>query len=95
MIIRSEKQYEDVDYNIKYEPNYCIDIEFTGVEFISLPSNINGLNIRKEQDIYLFNENKEYYVKASFCRVGVSQFDYTQDKISDLSLEYEEIIYMT
>lgn len=92
LIIRSEKQYDDVDYQIKYDPNCTIDIELSGVEFISLPDNIDGLDIRKENGIYRFNENTEHYVKASSCRIGINQFDHTQDRISDLSLDYDETI---
>jgi hypothetical protein len=92
MIIRSEKQYDDVEYSSKYSPNCTIDIEFSGIEFISLPDNLNGLNIRKENGIYRFDENNEHFVKASSCRIGISQFDHTQDRISDLSLEYDKIL---
>lgn len=92
LIIRSEKQYHEVEYLNKYSPNCTIDIEFYGVEFISLPDSLNGLNIRKENGIYRFDENKEHYIKASSCRIGISQFDHTQDRISDLSLEYDEIL---
>ena len=92
MIIRSEKQYDDVEYLIKYSPNCTIDIEFSGIEFISLPDNLNGLNIRKENGVYRFDENKEHFVRASSCRIGISQFDHTQDRLSDLSLEYDEIL---
>ena len=91
MIIRSERQYHDVDYPIRFEPNCTIDIEFSGVEFISLPEKMNGLKIRKENGVYRFDENKEHTIKASSCIIGVSQFDHTQDRISDLSLEYDEI----
>jgi len=89
LIIRSEKQYHDVEYHFKYDPNCTIDIEFSGVEFISLPDIMNGLNIRKENEVYRFDDNKGHYVKASSCIIGVSQFDQTQDRISDLSLEYD------
>ncbi|MFI1745530.1 hypothetical protein [Thalassobellus sediminis] len=93
LIIRSEKQYEDVEYPVKYDPNCTLDIELSGVEFISLPDSFDGLKIRKEENgIYRFNENTEYYVKASSCRIGVSQFDHTQDRISDSSLKYDEIL---
>ena len=92
LIIRSEKQYHDVEYPIKYDPNCTIDIEFSGVEFISLPDRMNGLNIRKENGVYRFDENKEHYVKAISCKIGISQFEHTQDRISDLSLEYDKIL---
>ena len=92
LIIRSEKQYNDVDYPIKYSPNCTIDIEFSGVDFISLPDRLEGLKIIKDKGIYKFNENKYHYVIASSCCIGISQFDHNQDRISDLSLEYDEII---
>ncbi|NVN96499.1 MAG: hypothetical protein HXX18_14580 [Bacteroidetes bacterium] len=92
LIIRSEKQYQDVEYLIKYEPNCTIDIEFSGIEFISLPDRMKGIKIRKENGVYRFDENKEHYIKASSCIIGISQFDHTQDRISDLSLEYDEIL---
>ena len=92
LIIRSEKQYHDVEYPIKYEPNCTIDIEFSGVDFISLPDRMNGLNLRKENGVYRFDENNQHFVKASSCIIGISQFDPTQDRVSDLSLEYDEIL---
>jgi len=92
LIIRSERQYHDVEYSVKYEPNCTIDIEFSGIEFISLPDKMDGLKIRKESGVYRIDENKEHFVKASSCIVGVSQFDNTQDRISYLSLEYDEIL---
>jgi hypothetical protein len=92
LIIRSEKQYNDVDYPIWYDPNCTIDIEFSGVDFISLSNKVDGLNIRKENGIYRFDENKDHYIKASSCRIGVNQFDHTQDRISDFSLEYDEVL---
>ncbi len=91
LIIRSERQYDDVDYSIIYEPNCTIDIEFSFVEFISLPQKINVDNLRKENGVYRFNDNKDHFVKASSCIVGVSQFE-DQDRFSDFSLEYDEII---
>lgn len=92
LIVRSKKQYDDVYYSIKYSPNCTIDIEFSGVEFISLPSNLTGINIRKENGVYRFDDNIEHFVKASLCRVGISQFDNNEDRIIDLSLRYEEIV---
>jgi len=92
LIIRSEKQYEDVEYLIKHSSNYTIDIEFSGVEFISLPEKLNGLNIRKENGVYRFDENIQHYIKANSCKIGISQFDHTQDRISDMSLEYDKVI---
>ncbi len=92
LIIRSEKQYHDVEYPSEYVPNCTIDIEFSGVEFISLPETLHGLNIRRENGKYSFDENSEHYIKASSCRIGISQFDHTQDRISDLSLDYDEIL---
>lgn len=41
LIIRSEKQYFDVNYEVKYDkPNLTIDIIFTAVDFISIPVNL-------------------------------------------------------
>ena len=91
LIIRSEKQYDDVEYLVKNTPNCTIDIEFADVKFISLPDNINGLNIRKENGVYRFDENKEHFVKASLCRIGISQFDHNEDLLTNPSLEYDEI----
>jgi hypothetical protein len=91
LIIRSERQYDDVEYSIIYEPNCTIDLEFSGVEFISLPEKINVYNLRKENGVYRFNDNKDHFVKASSCIVGLSQFE-GQDRLSDFSLKYDEII---
>lgn len=69
-----------------------IDLEFSFVEFISLPERFNVIDLRKENDEYFFNDNKEHFVIASTCRIGMSQFDCTEDIISNFSLKYDQIL---
>ena len=91
LIIRSEKQEVDVLYPTKYIPNNTIDIEFSGVSFISLPNEFReGLNIVKKGNKYFFNENQ--YVEATFCQIGISQWDESKDRITDFSNTYEQVI---
>lgn len=92
LIIRSEKQYEDVDYPEKYEPNCTIDIEFKGVEFISLPDKLNEVHLVKKRGRYIFNDNSGHFVIATSCMVGLSQFNQTKDRISQPSLFYDEVL---
>jgi hypothetical protein len=48
LLIRSEKQYPDVVYPLKYDPNFTIDIEFWGVAHMNIPTRFEGLTIRKK-----------------------------------------------
>jgi hypothetical protein len=92
LIIRSEKQYFDVDYEVKYDkPNLTIDVIFTAVDFISIPESFNDIEIQKIGDKYIFNNNKDWYVKAARCDVGKYVGD-EEDKIWDASLKYNETI---
>ncbi|UMY64918.1 MULTISPECIES: hypothetical protein [unclassified Flavobacterium] len=71
MKLRSEKQYFDVDYEVKYEePNSTIDVIFTAVDFISIPHRFSAIEIQKIGDTYIFNNNNDGYVKAASCTVG-------------------------
>ena len=76
LILRSEKQYFDVDYDVKYEePNITIDIIFTGVDFISLPDNFTEINIDKKGNKFVFNNNDNWFVEAADCTVGKYEGD--------------------
>lgn len=91
LIIRSEKQYEDVEYSTKYEDsNSTLDLEFSDVEFITIPQNFEGIEIKKIGDKFVFNNNESCFVKANSCIVGKSTWNHNQDVISDLKLKYDE-----
>ncbi|AWA30947.1 hypothetical protein HYN48_13155 [Flavobacterium magnum] len=86
LIIRSEKQYHDVDYYVaKYDdPEITIDLEFTGVNFISVPEYFNEITIKKIGDKFIFNDNENWFVEAFSCVVGKSNWNYNQDVFSGL-----------
>lgn len=92
MIIRSEMQYHDVNYDLIYNPNYTIDIEFSGVDFISIPQKFHGLKIRKMGNKYIFDDKEEHYIIASSCVIGISKWDFNKDRLTDISLKYDGII---
>ncbi|NNT72139.1 hypothetical protein HKT18_13150 [Flavobacterium sp. IMCC34852] len=92
LILRSEKQYFDVDYAFKYdEPDLTIDVIFNGVDFISIPDSFNEIEIKKEGEKFIFNNNENWYVKAANCIVGQYDGD-DEDKIWEMSLKYNETI---
>jgi hypothetical protein len=92
LILRSEKQYFDVDYNIKYDdPNTTIDIILKGVDFISIPNRFDGIEVQKEGNKYIFNKNDNWVIVAYSCVVGKTDGD-DEDRIWDMSLKYDEII---
>ena len=108
LIIRSEKQYFDVEYENKYDNNNTIDLEFSGVEYINLPSYFEKIEIRIvvniPEELSNFIKNKEkvfqlivdsntsYFIVASSLVIGESDWGADKDKLSDLSLNYKNII---
>ena len=92
MLIRSEMQYADVEYPIKYSPNVTIDIEFTGIHFISIPNSFDGIKIKRIENRYIFNDNPNHFLEASSGIIGVSKWDHTKSRFDDLRLEYDEVI---
>lgn len=94
LILRSEKQYFDVEYDDKYDdPNTTIDVILNGVDFISIPSNFSEIHIKKENDKFIFNNNKNWYVEASNCWIGKYDGE-DEDQIRERSLDYDEIIHL-
>ena len=92
LILRSEKQYFDVDYDFKYdEPNTTIDIIFTGVEFISIPDKFVEIDIVKNESKFIFNNNENWFVKAADCNIGKYDGD-DEYEIWSRNLNYNEII---
>ncbi|TDP02451.1 hypothetical protein [Flavobacterium sp. 245] len=94
LILRSEKQYFDVEYNDKYDnPNTTIDVILNGVDFISIPSNFDGIYIKKDNDKFIFNNNENWYVKAFNCWIGKYDGE-IEDQIWQRDLDYDEIIHL-
>lgn len=98
LLIRSEKQYEDVIYENKYYPNITIDIEFWGVRELNIPSKFHGIKISKiisfeESQLglkkFLINDN--YYVISAGCLIGGSNWDSDETRIRNPNLNYNEI----
>lgn len=91
LILRSEKQYPDVDYKYKYDnPNVTIDITFNAVDFISLPEKIVGLEIIKKGNKYIINNNENWYVRAANCFIGKYEGE-DEDKVWTGDLKYDEL----
>jgi len=91
LIIRSEKQYDDVDYIVKYdEPDLTIDVEFTDVKFISIPQYFNEIKIKKADNKFIFNDNENWFIEAFSCVVGKSNFELNENVFS--GLKYTEVI---
>mgnify|MGYP001612936745 CR=1 FL=1 len=92
LILRSEKQYFDVDYEIKYEdPNTTIDIIFTAVDFISIPDRFNEISIHRKEEKFIINNNENWFINAASCAVGKYDGD-NEDEIWNGLLKYNEII---
>ena len=92
LIIRSEKQYFDVNYEVKYdEPNLTMDIIFTDVDFISIPSKFNNIEIKKIGKKYIFNSNENWYIEAANCVIG-KYFGDDENNIWHDNLNYNEVI---
>lgn len=94
LIIRSEKQYFDVEYNDKYdEPNTTIDVILNGVDFISIPNSFSEIHIKKDNEKFIFNNNENWYVNASNCWIGKYEEE-DEDQVWQRDLNYDEIIYL-
>lgn len=109
LIIRSEKQYPDVKYQNKYDSNCTIDIEFTGVEYVDIPASLEKIAINIVEDIpkkflKFINKNEKvfqistnsinnYYIIASNLIIGESDWGFDKDKLSDINLEYSNIVF--
>jgi len=92
LILRSEKQYSDVDYDLKYdEPNITIDLIFSGVDFISIPDSFANLEVKRDDDKFIFNNNEGCFIKAAFCNVGKYSGE-NEDDIWHRQLDYDVII---
>jgi len=92
LILRSEKQYVDVNYDFKYDdPEATIDLIFSAVDFISIPEWFDAVEIKKHDDKFIFNNNENWFVKAAFCNVGKYSGE-NQDDIWHRNLEYDEVI---
>lgn len=92
LILRSEKQYFDVEYDFQYEePNSTIDVIFTSVDFISIPDFFDRLEIIKEVNMFIFNGNINWFVKATNCCIGKYEGNDNMDFLNNLN-NYSEII---
>ena len=71
-LIRSEMQYNDIEYSNKYNEyhNGHIDIEFADVNYIEMPMNLNGIKLSVVQDMDLTSRLLDY------CKQGKKAFGY-------------------
>jgi hypothetical protein len=103
LIIRSAMKFEDQeDYDKSLDFN--IDIEFSAVMYMDIPNVFNGIEIREEKNITIDKFKKNgfklfeiksngtlYYILAGGYRIGKNQW-ISEDRILNMSLEYDEII---
>ncbi|MHA7056881.1 hypothetical protein ACWGOQ_0006650 [Aquimarina sp. M1] len=105
LLIRSEKQYSDVFYDEKYNPNVTLDIEFWGVDYINLPIDFKYMEIHKivdnfpvkfpdffKKDSKLFKINEKYHIIAAGCIIGQSIWDADESRLHNPLLNYDNII---
>jgi hypothetical protein len=88
LIIRSERQYPDVDYDCEYSPNTTIDIVFSGVDYIALPDQLEEVEIQKLGNKFVFNENEDGFVIASNCIIATI----TEESENDMWPKFDQIL---
>ena len=105
LVLRSEMQYEDVEYDYKLERNVTIDIEFYGVSLVNIPTFIDIIDINQESVIDLssmnvvdegqkvYQINEDFHIIASGYLIGESEWGADLCRIFNLELEYDKIIH--
>lgn len=96
LIMRSEMQLPDLDYDKEYIPNRTIDIEFEDVQKIDSDtefvlqkiSAVKGVE-STEYDISHSSGNSK--IIAGNCKIGISEW-ITESRATDPFLEYSEEI---
>lgn len=100
LLFRSEMQYLDVEYENSIEPNITIDIEFSGVEFMSVPTSFTLENIQKKKKVNKYSFLTTYEIKhdlgisiieAASCIIGTSKF-IVENRLVNSNLDYDEDI---
>lgn len=107
LILRSPLVFEDVEgYNESLDFN--IDIEFTSVIYIDIPNILSGIRITEiKSDIpqkfcsYIKDPNNKlfeiesngsyFYIVAGGYLIGKNKW-FSEDRISNMSLKYDEIL---
>lgn len=107
LIIRSPLKFPDQEgFNELY--SYNIDIEFSAVVYIDIPNFFHGMIIKEiEKDIpeklqhfkkelgfkifEIESEGKSYYISAGNYRIGKNKW-ISEDRITNMNLEYDDII---
>lgn len=107
LILRSPMAFKDVEGYSEYN-SFNVDIEFTAVVYLDLPSIIHGIAIKECTEnipekfkhycegtgnklFEILSEGKFYYIVAGGYRIGKNTW-IAEDRISNLSLEYDEIL---
>lgn len=106
LLLRSEQKYHDVA-NYDESKGFNIDIEFNGVSYINLPSDLYGLTLRQvisevpqsllsfvkfERKVFEISSNKAiYYVVAHSYLVGKNNW-LTEDRLTNFGLHHDEIL---
>lgn len=103
LIIRSAMKFKDQE-NYDKSLDFNIDIEFSAVMYMDIPSLFNGMEIKEEKNITIDKFKKKgfklfeiksngtiYYILAGGYRIGKNQW-ISEDRILNMLLEYDEII---
>lgn len=107
LIIRSPMFIDDFENQDK-SSIYNIDIEFSSVTYLDIPSSLNGLSIVQctqqipdkfkdyiRPDLQVFeirSQGKSYTIISDGYRIGKNKW-ISDDRITNMNLEYEEILY--
>lgn len=106
LLLRSEKQYLDLEYEFEYHPNCTVDFEFSGVVYMDIPTDFSLLDLKFNEEksipkrfmeygdlkyFELIGKNETHSIIASSCIVGESQWD-NQDRLSNPGLEYDKVL---
>lgn len=94
LIVRSEKQYSDVEYDYEYDdPNTTIDLIFNGVDFISIPHSFEEISIKNINGKFIFNNNENWYVDAANCWIGKYQGE-DINQMLERDIKYDELRHL-
>ncbi len=110
LILRSPMKFPDQEgYSEKL--SYNIDVEFSAVTYIDIPNTMQGIVIHEIEEripekmlnyklklgfkvFEIVSEGKFYYIVAGSYRIGKNRW-ISEDRISNILLEYDEILETT
>ncbi|MFT6338820.1 MAG: hypothetical protein ACI86M_002894 [Saprospiraceae bacterium] len=94
IILRSEMQMDDVDYDLNYIENCTIDLEFSDVFYLELFSDFTLISIKAKflddglKQFILTHEQGVLYITAGNCILGKSNW-VTESRLTNFELSYD------